>query len=125
MLLLSTNQPVQTFCNILILTHFLFISHSEGRHLADVRTQLQQTSDMQHYMQQEAEHLQLSIRNDEINERVDQANAKWRKQLDSFQQHVKDRNKQEFHSWSNRALGLENEAKKREHEDRLKTLSVS
>lgn len=95
----------------------------EGRHLADVRTQLQQTSDMQHYMQQEAEYLQLSIRNDEINERVDQANAKWRKQLDSFQQHVKDRNKQEFHNWSNRALGLENEAKKREHEDRLKTLS--
>lgn len=45
--------------------------------------------------------------------------------MDSFQQQVRERNGRELQDWAGRALRQENEAKRREHDDRLKKLTVS
>ena len=97
----------------------------EGRNLADVRTQMKQKLDLQHYIQQEAEDMQLNMLGEEIQKRVDIADAKRRNRLETLQQQMRNKNSIEFSNWSKRAIGLENEAKKRKREDRLKQLSVS
>lgn len=97
----------------------------EGRNLADVHTRLKQKSDLQHFVQQEAEDMQLNILNQEIQRNVEIANAKKKNKLEDFQQHVKNRNETKFKTWAQRATALENETCKRERLGRLKKLSVS
>lgn len=63
--------------------------------------------------------------NEEIQKNVDIANAKRRNRLDTLQQQVKVRNATKYETWAQRAVALENEAKKRERQDRVKKLSVS
>ena len=97
----------------------------EGRNLADVHTRLKQKSNLQNFIQQEADDVQLNILNQESQRNVDIVNVKRRDKLEDFQQQVKDRNATEFKTWAQRATALENETDKRERFDRLKKLSVS
>ena len=44
--------------------------------------------------------------------------------MNDVQQRVKERNYKKLKDWADRAVSMENEARRREHEDRLKLLSV-
>ena len=90
-----------------------------------MRTQLQQTSESQRYTKKEAEHIKLNILNEKTSERVDIATSKRRQQMSDVQQKLKERNYKKLKDWADRAVSMENEARRREHEDRLKLLSVS
>lgn len=102
-----------------------FKSHqrSEGHNLANVRTHLKETMENQHYMQQEMDHLQLSILSDNIRGRVDAANTRRDKRLNNFQRRVKEKNMTKLQDWATRTITKDNEEKLKERQEKLTHLS--
>lgn len=97
----------------------------EGHNLANVRTHLKETMENQHYMQQEMDHLQLSILSDNIRGRVDAANTRRDKRLNNFQRRVKEKNMTKLQDWATRTITKDNEEKLKERQEKLTHLSVS
>ena len=79
----------------------------------------------QHYMQQEMDHVQLSIMSDNIRERVDAANSRRDKRLNNFQRRVKEKNMAKLQDWATRTITKDHEEKLKERQEKLTQLSVS
>lgn len=105
---------------------------------------MQHNQEMQRYMDEEAEHVKLSMLGDQSKEKVEVSRAtlvslysspwcycaqlaatKRKAHLNTFKSNVESRNRQELQEWASRAVKMENESKIKERNDRLKQLSVS
>lgn len=96
----------------------------EGHNLANVRNHLKTTMENQHYMQQEMDHIQLSILNDNMRERLDAANTRREKRLGTFQKKIKEKNSTKLQDWATRTITKDNEEKLKERQEKLTHLSV-